>query len=100
LRYDILYGRKSVHAKITKEDYIRIRHKLDENGLTMQDLFNEFIYIAMEDTGRSEKIFKDATKRKMQLHIDRIVTRQNRLNLGELDADTMYDLLEAVEVKD
>lgn len=93
MRSDILFTRKSVHIKLTKELHAALRTKLFKYGITMQDLFHEAAELALDEGSRSEKFLEKISKKKLLLTLQKI-DRDEKSRLGELDSETMYNLLE------
>jgi hypothetical protein len=93
VRHDLFYGRKSVHVKLTKEVHAALREKLFRHGITMQDLFHEAAEIALLDSPRSEKLLQKVAKKKLVATIEK-TNRNRHLQIGELDSETLYNLLE------
>ena len=93
MRYDLFYGRKSVHVKLTKEVHASLREKLFRHALTMQDLFQEAAEMILTETPRTEKLLDKISKKKMQASLEK-VNRNSNLRIGEFDSETLYNLLE------
>lgn len=93
MRHDLFYGRKSVHIKLTKEVHASLREKLFRYGITMQDLFQEAAEMAVIDTPRSEKLLQRVAKKKLAASIEKL-DRSSKVQFGELDSETLYNLLE------
>lgn len=99
MRYDLFMGRKSIHVKLTKETHAALREKLFRHGITMQDLFQEAAEAALIDGDRSDNFLKKLAKKKMLESLDK-TRRRHDAHIGEMDADTLYNLLEADARKD
>jgi heterodisulfide reductase subunit C len=93
LRHDLFFHRKSVHVKLTKEVHTSLREKLFRHGITMQDLFQEAAEMVLLEGSKSDKFLEKISKKKLMVSIEKINRRQND-QLGELDSDTLYNLLE------
>ena len=93
MKHDLFFTRKSVHVKLSKEIHTSLREKLFKYGITMQDLFHEAAEMAVLDGIRSEKLLEKISRKKLLASLDKI-DRSKKLNLGELDSETMYNLLE------
>jgi len=93
LRHDLFFTRKSVHVKLTKEIHTSLREKLFKYGITMQDLFQEAAEMAVLEGLRSEKMLEKIARKKLLASLEKI-DRSKKLNLGELDSESMYNLLE------
>lgn len=92
MRYDLFYGRKSVHIKLTKEEHTALRQKLFVNCLSMQDVFQDFVETLLEDSTKADNIIKKIAKKKFDSAMKKI--KRGKQAFGELDTETMYDLLE------
>lgn len=64
----------------------------------MQDLFEDYADILASDTSKAEKIIERITIKKIKSMIEG-KRSENRLVMGELDSDTLYNLIEASEKK-
>lgn len=64
----------------------------------MQDLFEDYADILVSDTVKAEKIIERITIKKIKSMIEG-KRSENRLVMGELDSDTLYNLIEASEKK-
>lgn len=93
MRHDLFFTRKSVHVKLTKEIHTSLREKLFKYGITMQDLFQEAAEMAVLEGLRSEKMLEKIARKKLLASLEKI-DRSKKLNLGELDSESMYNLLE------
>jgi len=99
MRYDLFYGRKSVHMKLTKEKHVALRTKLLRYGITMQDVFEDLVDTVLEDTPKAENILNKIAKRKLNAAIEGMKKLKNR-KIGEFDVETLYDLIEGNYVED
>lgn len=93
MRYDLFYGRKSVHVKLTKEVHASLREKLFRHGLTMQDLFQDAAEMILSESPKAEKLLEKISRKKMQASLEK-VSRNSNLRIGEFDSETLYNLLE------
>jgi hypothetical protein len=59
----------------------------------MQDLFQEAAEMAVLEGLRSEKMLEKIARKKLLASLEKI-DRSKKLNLGELDSESMYNLLE------
>lgn len=99
MRNDIFVSRKSVHIKLPKELHAILRQKLFKHNLTMQDMFEEYSSILVEDSQRSDKNIQRVVTKKMKAIMEGKGRKKERkeLIMGELDSDTLYNLLEETE---
>lgn len=93
MRHDLFYDRKSVHIKLTKELHTSLREKLFRYGITMQDLFHDAAEQALLEGVRSEKFLQRVAKKKLMATLNK-TGRDERTKIGELDSETLYNLLE------
>ena len=93
MRHDLFYGRKSVHVKLTKEVHTSLREKLFRYGITMQDLFHEAAEQALSESPKAEKLLQKVAKKKLVATLEK-TNRNQHLRIGELDSETLYNLLE------
>ena len=59
----------------------------------MQDLFHEAAEMALLEGPKSDKLLEKISKKKLLSTLEK-VNRQQYMQLGELDSDTLYNLLE------
>ncbi len=93
MRHDLFFHKKSVHVKLTKEVHTALREKLFKHGITMQDLFHEAAEMVLLEGPKSDKLLEKISKKKLLITLEK-VNRQQNMQLGELDSDTLYNLLE------
>lgn len=98
MRADIYFNRKSIHIKLPKDLHASLREKLFKHSLTMQDLFEDYTEILVTDSARAERIIQRVVTKKIKAIIEG-KRDTNSLVMGELDSDTLYNLLEASERK-
>ena len=97
MRHDLFYGRKSVHVKLTKETHAALREKLFRHGITMQDLFQEAADMVLNESISAEKLLQRVAKKKLKATLEKM-PRAKSFHLGELDSETLYNLLEDSDV--
>jgi hypothetical protein len=59
----------------------------------MQDLFQEAAEMILMEGPKSEKLLEKISKKKLLASVEKI-NRSQSMQLGELDSDTLYNLLE------
>lgn len=96
MRHDLFSGRKSVHVKLDKELHASLRTKLFNYGLTMQDLFQEAAELIVLDTPSADRIIQRVAKKKIKRQLEKTKTNF-QLHIGELDSDTLYNLIESID---
>lgn len=82
-----------MHIKLAKEQHAALREKLFRFGITMQDLFREAAEMALAEGDRGEKLLQRIAKKKMKDALDRL-HKKNHMQIGDLDSETLYNLLE------
>jgi len=98
MRHDIFESRKCVHIKLPKELHASLREKLFSHNVTMQDLFQDYAEYIVEDN-RSEKNIQKIVSKKLKAYIENDVKKKQvkGLMMGELDSNTLYNLLEEAQ---
>jgi hypothetical protein len=96
MRHDLFFGRKSVHVKLTKESHAALREKLFRYGITMQDLFQEAADMVLSESPKAERLLQRVAKKKLIATLEK-TNRNRHLHIGELDSETLYNLLEGTE---
>lgn len=99
MRYDLFYGRKSVHVKLAKESHAALREKLFRYGLTMQDLFQHAAEMVLLEGDRSDRLLQKVSKKKMLAELEK-ADRNTHAYIGDFDSETLYNILEADARKD
>ena len=92
MRSDRFFGKKSVHVKLTKEVHTALREKLFRFGITMQDLFQEAAEMAVLEGTKSDRLLERISKKKLKAELEKPLRQFVRA--GEIDAETLYNLLE------
>lgn len=94
MRSDFLSRLKSVHISMLKERHLAFRTELLKHNIGMQETFN-----VMAEHFINDEAFRNRIVRKViQYRIDASERRAKREEfVGTLDAETMYDLIEASE---
>lgn len=93
MRHDLFFHKKSVHVKLTKEVHTALREKLFRHGITMQDLFHEAAEMVLLEGPKADRLLEKISKKKLLSALEKVNRHQN-MQLGELDSDTLYNLLE------
>lgn len=93
MRSDLFSSRKSIHVKLKKEVHAALREKLFRCGLTMQDLFNDAAELVLSESPKAERLLQRITKKKLSAEVQKL-SKANKLQLGDLDNETLYNLLE------
>jgi hypothetical protein len=95
MRADVLQDRKGIHVKLDKETHAQLRTKCFQYGLSMQEVFEEFARQLATDEFRAVRIVENLVSRKVQAQLDGEPRRKRRRSqgVGELDQDTLYNLI-------
>lgn len=94
MRTDLLQDRKCVHVKLDKEVHAALRARLFQHNLSMQEVFDEFAKLIATDDRSANRIVENLVMRKVKEAIEGKPKRQRDRSVGELDHDTLYDLIE------
>ena len=96
MRSDILQDRKCVHIMIDKGVHAALRTKVFHHNLSIQELFDEFAKLVVSDEPKAKKIVEQLIMRKASLAIEGKSLKRKKRNkhIGELDAETLYSLIE------
>jgi len=100
MRPDIFDVKKSVHLKLKKETHIALREKLVRHGVSIQDLFQHYAEIIIEDSPRSERIIQKIVNKKIKDLLEKKKNNRKNLPIGDLDSETLYNLLEEADKKE
>lgn len=103
IRTDILHDRKCIHVKLKKDVHLKLRERLFQHQLSMQSIFDEFSRLIVNNDKRAMKIIEDLVLRRAQEQLEKPIkksTTYNRENIGELDHNTLYNMISADESKD
>lgn len=86
-----LVSHKDIHVKLTKDAHSKLRALLFQKELSMQDLFEEFTQLIVNENQNALRIVDNLVVKKAQNAIDK-VTKQPVYT--ELDKETLYSMLE------
>lgn len=96
IRTDILYDKKCIHVKLTKNTHLKLREKLFQYQLSMQSVFDEFARLIIEDDKVAIKVLEDLCLRRAKLELEKPIkktTSYNRDRINELDHNTLYNMI-------
>lgn len=96
MRYDLFKDKKSVHINLAKESHAALREKLFRHGLTMQDLFHGLTDFILSDSPKAVTMLENIVLKKLKSEMEPR-QRPGRMIIGELDSDTLYNLIEEDE---
>lgn len=93
---DIFQARKCVHVKIETGVHKEFRQLLIQYGVSMQEAINEFAKMCAINDKKATVLLDAIVKRKIDAAIAnmREKTRTPSENVGELDHETLYDLID------
>lgn len=94
MRGDLLQDNKGIHIKLKKDIHTFFRAEMFKAGISMQEAFNEFALQVSEGTKSGKNIVDSAAAKKIKRAIDKI-PRKKEKDIGEVDIDTLYDLINA-----
>lgn len=99
-RYDIFQDRKGVHIKMDKEVHAALRAELFKHAMSMQEIFDEFAKQLVLGNKSAKNILQSLAIRKLREAVNgKVSARQKRKEeMGELDADMLYDLINEDEI--
>lgn len=96
IRTDVLYDKKCIHVKLTKDVHLRLREKLFQYQLSMQSIFDEFARLIINDDKVALKILEELAIRKIKEELEKPVKKPgpyNRDGISELDHNTLYNMI-------
>jgi len=95
MRADLFTDRKCVHFKISKEVHFALRAKLFKHDISMQELFDEFARLVASDTVKGQSIIDSIVNRKLKKALSGTVEkkRKERETIGDLDSETLYNII-------
>lgn len=96
IRTDVLYEKKCIHVKLTKDVHLKLREKLFQYQLSMQSIFDEFARLLINDDKNATKIIEDLALRKIKEDLEKTVKKPvpyNRDGISELDHNTLYNMI-------
>jgi hypothetical protein len=92
MRSDILFDKKCVHFKLSKEVHFALRAKLFKCNISMQELFDEFARLVATDAPRALSIVDSIISKKVKSELSGI-KRHKKETISELDVDTLYNMI-------
>ena len=94
MRGDILQERKCIHVKISKEVHAALRAKLFKHDLSMQEVFDEFARLLVDDNNsRATRIIQNLVDKKLARALAGLPKRIPRATFGEYDTEMLYSLI-------
>lgn len=94
---EVLAGRKDVHCKITKEEFVRCKVKLWPHGISMGRMMSWLIKQVAEEDPRALSLIEDLVKEviasKLAGHRSSMNNKQKEW-YDELDQATLYGLID------
>lgn len=105
-RSDFFVTKKGVHVSLDKELNRKLRIKLYENNLSIQEVFNEFVNFVINDHKQFNKLAETIIKKKLKQELLRADIRTKAheeaasAEITQVDKETMYSLInDALEKK-
>jgi len=95
MRFDTFVDKKSVHFKLDKDVHLALRAMLFKYNLTMQELFDEFAFLVVQDTPKARSIVESILNKKMKYALSGIKKpkRKKKEFFNEIDTDTLYNMI-------
>ena len=98
---DEFQDRKGIHIKLDKNVHHALRVRLFKEGISMQEMFDEFARQVVTDSNLANKIVKSLINKKMLKALEGPVMTQKRRtdSFNELDSDRLYDMIDEASSK-
>lgn len=95
MKHDILADRKGIHLKMDKVVHAKLRARLFMEGLSMQEVIEEFIAQYINGSPAMDKIISNLVNRKINNAIQGLRMHPKRSDepISELDRDRLYNLI-------
>lgn len=100
MRSDVFIDKKCIHVKLSKETHTALRTKLFKHNISMQDLFEECARLVASETQRGQSIVESIVNRKIKDAISGTGKKKKDISFGELDADTLYNMINGSSEKE
>lgn len=97
MRTDLLHVRKCIHVQLDKDVHAKLRMRLFEHGLSMQDVFEEFARAFVTDDPKAVRIVEALVMRQVRALLGGKPLKKTKLMerpINELDHDALYSLIE------
>jgi hypothetical protein len=95
MRFDTFVDKKSVHFKLDKDVHLALRAMLFKYNLSMQDLFDEFALLVVQDSPKARSIIELILNKKMKYSLrgEKAPKRKQKENFNEIDTETLYNMI-------
>jgi len=95
MRFDTFVDKKSIHFKLDKDVHLSLRTILFKYDISMQDLFDEFACLVVNDAPKARSIVESILNKRMTsaLNCEKKPKRKKREVFNEVDADTLYNII-------
>ncbi len=97
MRHDLFQARKCIHITLKKEVHSGFRAKMFERGMSMQEVVEEFARLVASDDSRANKLLDEYARRRLLETIERAKKPREPERIGELDNNSLYDLIQLEE---
>lgn len=98
MKSDILASRKCVHVKLDKSVHAELRALMFKNGLSMQELFEEFAKAFITEDFRATRLVEDVIVQKLKASLEGIPKKNRKEEkIDELDHDALYNMINQKE---
>lgn len=87
-----LTGRRCVHMRLYKEAYYGLRGELYKNNITLQELFQEFVFLILKGDIRATTIIQEVVDRKKLKEKSKFFYKASP-DYKAADEETIYDLI-------
>ncbi len=94
VRTDLFQDRKGVHIKVDKAVHAALRAQMFRYNISMQEVFNEFANLIVNEHGPALRIVENLVMRKVREKIEGKATKRHCDNVSEMDHDVLYQLID------
>jgi len=88
---------KGIHVKLDRETHANFKARLAHHGLSMQEAFEEFARLVGAGNKTANNMMEALVARHVRQELAEVgvepIRRNRRQHLRDLDADTLYDLI-------
>jgi len=88
---------KGIHVKLDRETHANFKARLAHHGLSMQEAFEEFARLVGSGSKHANNMMEALVARHIRQELAEVgvepIKRNRRQHLRDLDADTLYDLI-------
>lgn len=98
--FDMFQDKKGIHVKLDKQVHAALRAKLFKYNLSMQEVFDDFARLIAEDNKRAQVILELLVQKKLKIALEGKSSQKEGTALNEMDAETLYNLINGVQEGD